>query len=376
MAYKTFAFQLYRTKREKHLHRRIDIAGEVYNHCVFLQRRYYRRFGGYISYFRLANHVTRIKKCPRFAHWKLVGAQTVQDIICRVDFGYRKFFRRENKRPPKLRSRWKYRSFTLKQTGWKYSGGNLLNIGGVKYRFHQSREIIGKIKTVTIKRMPTGRFFVFFACEIPDTETMRPKTGKTAGFDFGLRRFLTGNNGEEIEAPLPYHASLKVMRQASRSFSTKQRGSANWHRARLHLARVHSRMAQQRKAWHWELAHHLCQTYDAIYLEDLELRGMQRLWGRKISDLGHGNFLRILSDVAKRTGTSLGFVDRYFPSSKLCSVCGMVNHHLGLRDRQWTCSACGIPHDRDLNAAVNIHTEGASSAGRDGVRPILSAADC
>ena len=214
--------------------------------------------------------------------------------------------------------------------------------------------------------MPIGRFFVFFSCDIPETETIRVKTGRIAGFDFELRRFLTGNNGEEIGASLPYRTALKVLRQASRSFSTKQRGSANWHRARLHVARVHSHVANQRKAWHWELARHLCQTYDAIYLEDLELRGMQRLWWRKSSDLRHGNFLRILPHVAKRTGTSLGFVDRYFPSSKLCSVCGVVNHHLGLRERQWTCSACGTVHHRDHNAAVNIHAEGASSAGGDG----------
>jgi putative transposase len=155
----------------------------------------------------------------------------------------------------------------------------------------------------------------------------------------------------------------------------KQRGSNHWHQARLHLARVHARVANQRRAWHWELARNLCETYDAIYLEDLNLRGMQRLWGRKISDLGHGNFVRILPHVAKQTGTHLGFVGRYFPSSKLCSVCGYINHDLGLRDRQWTCPACGTHHDRNRNAAVNIHAEGASSAGGDGVRPTQSAAD-
>jgi putative transposase len=213
-----------------------------------------------------------------------------------------------------------------------------------------------------IKRMPTGRFLVFFSCEIPEADTISIKTDRTTGFDFGLRRFLTGNHGEEIEASLPYRTALKALRQASRSISAKQRGSANWHRARLHLARVHSRVAHQRKAWHWELARNLCQTYDAVYLEDLELCGMQRLWERKISDLGHGNFLRILPHVAKRTGTSLGFVDRDFPSSKLCSVCGMVNHHLGLGDRQWTCSACDTVHDRDH--LENLKQERASTTTR------------
>ncbi len=330
MARKTFTFQLYRTKREKYLHRRIDIAGEIYNHCVWLQRRYYNMFGGYIHYYRLKKHVTRLKKMARFAHWNDAGSQAVQEMVRRVDLGYQKFFRKQNKRPPKRRKRWKHRSFTLTQAGWAYTGGNLLNIGGVKYRFHQSREIEGQIKTVTLKRMPTGRVFVFFSCEVPETEAIRVKTGQTAGFDFGLQRFLTGNNGQEIDAPLPYRAALKDLRRASRAFSRKQRGSAHWRRARLHLARVHARVANQRRAWHWKLARQLCATYDAIYLEDLELRGMQRLWGRQISDLGHGNFLHILPHVAKQTGTHLGFVGRYFPSSKLCSVCGVINHALGL----------------------------------------------
>ena len=374
MARKTFALQLYRTKRERHLHRRIDMAGEIYNHCVLLQRRYYRRFGGFVHLYRLQKHIARLKKTTRFAHWTCVGSQTAQDIVRRVDLGYQKFFRKENKRPPKLRKRWRHKSFTLKQAGWSYAGGNVVYIGGIAYRFHHSRDIEGTIKTVTLKRMPTGRFFVFFSCEVPDPEVIRVKTGRTAGFDFGLKRFLTGSHpGEEIDAPLPYRAALKDLRRASRSLSLKQRGSNHWYQARLHLARTHARVANQRRAWHWELARHLCDAYDAIYLEDLELRGMQRLWGRKISDLGHGNFVRILPHVAKQTGTHLGFVSRYFPSSKLCSVCGYIHHGLGLRDRQWTCPACGTEHDRDRNAAVNIHAEGASSAGGFPVRSRESA---
>ena len=192
-----------------------------------LQRRYYRLLGGYISYYRLKRHVTRLKKMARFAHWNGVGSQAVQDIVRRVDLGYQKFFRKENKRPPKLRKRWRHKSFTLSQAGWSYAGGKVVYIGGIAYRFHHSRDIEGTIKTVTLKRMPTGRFLVFFSCEVPETEVIRVKTGRTAGFDFGLKRFLTGSNpGEEIDAPLPYRAALKALRRASRRFSTKQAAPA------------------------------------------------------------------------------------------------------------------------------------------------------
>jgi putative transposase len=120
-----------------------------------LQRRYYRRFGGFIPLYRLQKHIARLKKTTRFAHWNGVGSQAVQDIVRRVDLGYQKFFRKENQRPPKLRKRWRHKSFTLKQAGWSYAGGNVVYIGGITYRFHQSREIEGTIKTLTLKRMPT-----------------------------------------------------------------------------------------------------------------------------------------------------------------------------------------------------------------------------
>ena len=192
-------------------------------------------------------------------------------------------------------------------------------------------------------------------------------TGQSAGFDFGLKTFLTGSDGTRIEAPQPLKASLAALKAANRGFSRKVQGSANHARARVHLARVHRRIRHQRAAWHWNLARNLCTSYDVIFLEDLELRGMQRLWGRKISDLGHGNFLRILPHVASKTGATIGHVGRFFPSSKLCSACGVINHALELRERHWVCG-CGWVHDRDANAATNIYREGASSLGGGGVR--------
>ena len=192
-------------------------------------------------------------------------------------------------------------------------------------------------------------------------------TGQSAGFDFGLKTFLTGSDGTRMEAPQPLKASLKALQVASRGFSRKVKGSANHARARVHLACVHRRIRHQRAAWHWSLARNLCTSYDFIFLEDLELRGTQRLWGRNMADLGHGNFLRILSHVASKTGATLGYVDRYFPSSKRCNECGAINHALALRERHWVCG-CGCVHDRDANAATNIYREGASSLGVGGVR--------
>ena len=107
----------------------------------------------------------------------------------------------------------------------------------------------------------------------------------------------------------------------------------------------------------------MCRQYDIIRLETLNLGGMKALWGRKVSDLGFATFVETLHHVAAKTGALVQHIDRWFPSTKLCSACGHVNEHITLRDRVWTCTVCGVTHQRDRNAAVNIDQEGASSCG-------------
>jgi putative transposase len=323
---RAFVFQLYRTKRLRHVHARIDVAAEIHNHLIAIQKRYYRRFHGYIGYYRLKRHLTRIKQWQRFAHWRTLDAQAMQHIVWRIDQGYQKFFRKDNRRPPTFRKRMRYKSITLAQTGWKYDGGNRLSLFGRTYRFHQSREIAGTIKTLTIKRLPTGRLEIMFSCLCEDETSIRVKTGQTAGFDFGLTQFLTGHNGHNIQAPQPLRASLRHLRKANRALSRTQPGSGHRRQARHTLAMVHRRIAHQRSAWHWDTAHALCQRYDTIYLEDLELRGMAAMWGRKVADLGFGRFVQVLHQAAARHGTHVHHIDRFCPSTKRCHVCQYVNH--------------------------------------------------
>ncbi len=203
MARRAMVFQLYHSKRLRHLHAKIDLAAEIHNHLIALQKRYYRQFKGYIGYYRLKRHVTKLKGMARFAHWKQLDAQAIQHIVWRIHQGYQKFFRKENHHPPTFRKRSRYRSITLSQTGWRYEGGNRLWLFGRLYRFHHSRETEGTIKTLTIKRLPTGRMVVIFSCLYEDAPISRAMTGKSAGFDFGLQTFLTGSDGTRFAAPQP-----------------------------------------------------------------------------------------------------------------------------------------------------------------------------
>ena len=129
--------------------------------------------------------------------------------------------------------------------------------------------------------------------------------------------------------------------------SRKQKGSKNQERARLDLARKHRKIERQREDFHYELAHQLTDEYDEIRLEDLNLKGMKRLWGRKVSDLAFADFVVKLKYIAAKKGVKITFIDKWYPSSKTCSACGAVNEALNLRDRYWQCNDCGTTHDRE-----------------------------
>ena len=201
-------------------------------------------------------------------------------------------------------------------------------------------------------------------------------TGKIAGFDFGLKRYLTGSNGHDIESPLFFKRSVNAIKRASRKHSTKRKGSTNRQRARLNLARKHRTIEHQRNDFHWKLADQLIDEYDEIRLEDLNLAGMKVLWGRKVSDLGFADFVLKLVYIAQEKGVKITFINRWYPSSRTCSACGAVNEALNLRDRTWQCPSCHTELDIDRNAAINIYRVGASTHEGEDVRPDLSGNPC
>jgi putative transposase len=360
---KTYAFKLYNSKRNKQIFSQIELASSIYNYCIALGRRYYRLYGKYLSPNRIKVHITKLKKLPRFSHWNQLNSQAIQDVVERIDRGYKLFFDKHNKSPPQFKSRKKYKSFTLKQTGYGFYG-NQIRIGSYHYQFFKSREIEGKVKTITVKRDPLGDVYIFVVTDHTEfsNEFM---TGETAGFDFGLKTFLTVNDGTQIESPEFFKASINEVRKASKSHSTKKRGSNNREKARRNLARKHKKIANQRHDFHFKLANQITQDIDVLCFEDLNLEGMKRLWGRLISDLGFSEFLRIVEYYALIRNKSVVKIERFFPSSKTCFECGLVNESLELADRTWVCAGCNSNHDRDLNAAKNIHRVGASTLSGD-----------
>ncbi|MCM0593543.1 MAG: transposase [Gloeotrichia echinulata IR180] len=366
-------FKLYEHKRNKHLKRMINASGVIYNHCIALHRRYYRWWGKHLNCSKLQSHIARLRK--RNSLWQTVGSQAVQDICQRIDQAYQLFFKHNKKgvRPPGFKKVKKYKSFTLKQAGYKFLGGNRVKIGLRVYEFCQSREIEGTVKTLTIKRTTLGELFMVLVVDDGNKKEVEVKTGKIAGFDFGLKTFLTCSDGSKIESPQLFKQSISAIRKASKQHSKKLKGSSNRERARKNLVRRYEDISHRRRDWFWKLAHELTDKFDILCFETLNLKGMQRLWGRKISDLAFGEFLQILEWVAKKKNKLVVFIDRWYPSSKTCSHCGHVLENIDLSVREWRCPSCQSVNGRDENAARNIQMVGASTIGLGNVRLALPA---
>ena len=360
---KILKFKLYQHKRNRHLKGTINAAGVIYNHCIALHKRYYRMIGKHLNCAKLQSHIAKLRK--RNSFWQSVGSQAAQDICQRIEKAYQLFFKHNKKgvRPPGFKKVKKYKSFTLKQAGYKFLGGNRVKIGSRVYQFWKSREIEGKVKTLTIKRTSLGELFMVLVVDDGTNPEVEVKTGKIAGFDFGLKTFLTCSDGNNIESPQFFKQSLNAIKKASKQHSKKLKGSSNRERARKDLVRKHEDISHRRRDWFWKLAHELTDRFDVLCFETLNLNGRQRLWGRKISDLAFVEFLQILEWVAKKKYKQVVFVDQWYPSSKTCSSCGHILESLDLSVREWRCPSCQSINGRDENAARNIQMVGASTIG-------------
>ena len=227
---KTFCFKLYRAKRNKKLNRQIDAAGLIWNHCLALHKRYYKIFGKYLEKSKLQKHLTKLKRQKKFSYLRKINSQAVQDVTDRIDRAYRLFFNNFKRSikcsPPHFKRVKKYKSFTLKQSGWKIEAWhNTIIINNQSYRYFKSREIVGKIKTITVKRDGVGDIFIFVVTDYKKYEVFA-RTGKSVGFDFGFKeKILIASDGEDILAPSFLRSNMQALKRAAKSLSKKKKGS-------------------------------------------------------------------------------------------------------------------------------------------------------
>ena len=276
-----------------------------------------------------------------------------QQVFTNLRTAYARFFKKLA-RKPKFKSKHRSRdSFYVSNDKFKVVGRSvhLPKIGHV--RLTEELRFAGKVMAGTVSRT-ADRWFLSVTVETTPELSIGTEV---IGVDLGFKTFATYSTGELIESPAPLYANLERLRRRSRQHSRKQRGSNNRAKARMKVARLHARIANMRKDFLHKTTSELVARAKLLVIEDLALKGMFGRWGRKASDLGLYEFRRQLAYKCAMRDVGLVVASRWFPSTKTCSSCGGVQP-MALSDRVFDCASCGIQIDRDLNAALNLHTVG------------------
>ena len=322
-----------------------------------------------MNYSQSSAALTALKRDPDYSWLKEVSSVPTQQALRQLQIAFVNFFQKRT-RYPSFRRKNGQQSAEYTRSAFKFEPGNrrlsIAKLGRLKVKW--SRDVIGDPTTVTIIRKSSGRYFVSMIVEV-DPEQF-PKTGDDVGIDFGISRLATLSNGERVSNPRYLRTHERKMKRIQKSLARKTKGSNRRAKRKRQLARLHERIADSRKDVQNKLARRLVQRFDTICIEDLNLRGMAKnhSLARSLSDAGIGSAIRTLETKAAMHGKSVVKINRWFPSTKMCSECGSLNQRLTLSDREWDCQ-CGAHHDRDDNAAKNILAAGlAVTTHGDGVR--------
>ncbi|MCI0713509.1 MAG: transposase [Chloroflexi bacterium] len=340
----------------------------VYNWGLAIRKAHYHKHGQDIGFYELKRQLTQLKHTPGFDWLREADSQVLQAKIEDLDRAYQNFFEKRAGYP-RFKSRKGEQKIRYPQR-FKFDGNHIYlpKVGWVKAVFH--RPLAGTPKNVTVTKTKSGNYFVSVQCEMKNDS--RPHGRGEIGIDLGLKHFAVLSSGEKIEHPQVLRKAEQKLKRLQRQLSRKQKGSANREKARLRLARTAEQVANQRRDFLDKLSHNLAKQYHTVKIENLNVSGMLKnhKLAKSISDSGWGMFGRMLEYKA----ADCQRIDRFYPSSKTCSVCGFHNQKLQLQHRFWTCPTCKTEHDRDHNAAINILKQPtAGAAGRH--TPVESVSD-
>jgi putative transposase len=338
----------------------------IYNQALECKKWFWEEYKQNVSTYGMDKVLNNEMK-PKQVWLKEVYGKALQSSLRNLDKAYSNFFRGlkkgQNVGFPKFKSKKDSRQSYQYPTGTKVKLNrvSIPKIGWIKARTERLPE--GKLKTTTVKRVPSGKYFISVLAEDGFEVTAKAQTteAKTIGIDLGLKEFAILSSGEKIDNPKFAKKAKKKIKHHQRALSRKKKGGKNREQARRRFAIAHEKVANQRKDFLHKASSQI--VYDSqvntIVMEDLNIKGMVKNHNMAgaVSDGGWGEFVRQIKYKCEWSGKNFVQIDRWFPSSKMCSVCGQIKDDLTLADREYICD-CGNKINRDLNAAINIKNEG------------------
>ena len=366
--------RLYPNKtQEQTLNKVLGCYRFVYNQMLALKQEAYNRDKSNLGLCELSKffHGTVLKD-EQYAWLKEQNTKVMKQAIRQMLSAYDKFFKQHNGFP-------KFKSKKDRQSALfpidAISKGNTFEtrhislttpLKNIKFRcsdlyLSRLQKYNKNIRSATLSKTKSGNFFLSILIEMENTELEKfEHTNEQVGIDLGVKDFVITSDGEVFENKHFFKKEEKQIKKLQRQLSKKVKGSNNRKKAQLKIAKLFERMTNKKEAYIHYVVNELLTYFDTVFMEDLNVKGMLRNHhlAKAISEVGFYKFKEILVNKALVNDKQVVFVDRFYPSSKTCSVCGYKKRDLRLSDREWICPICGTKHDRDINAAMNILLEG------------------
>ena len=379
-----YNYRIYPTDKQKQLLAQLfGCVRVVFNDAVALcQQKYYNSEKKPSNGELQKQLITQAKKTKERQWLKDVSNIPLQQALNDFNQAFSNFFnsvkgQRKGKlvKPPRFKSKHSKQTARFRRGGFKVDQQNvyLAKIGKVKIVW--SRPLASEPSSVTVIKDSSQRYFLSFVVEtIPEK---LPDNSKSVGIDLGIETFATMSNGKKVKAPKPLKKQLKKLRRCQRNLARKKKGSNRRYKARKRLAKVHAKVKDTRTDFLHKLSTDIIRENQTVVLEDLNVSGMMKnhRLAKAISDMGWREFRTMLEAKAQMYGRELLVIDRWTPTSQVCSTCGLNGGKKDLRVRDWTCLNCGAIHDRDVNASKNILAVGGQSKalnGRGGRRKTIT----